>query len=228
MYHCLKQQYPESHWISVWGSVLKFINFNKIWEVINECDVYCKQICSNFFPRPVRNFMRSNRLTSIFRLKLCANWASLNYSFDFWIHARPEDDVCSLSQAWSNSLMAGVYSWKPLRPHSFRNYHSLTLKQNCIVERNLFYIIPVIANLYWASLSFLWPSVFKVSRTRSCTVDFCGWTSLSGWNQRGWVCQVLWRKLESCLTSTYYQQVRLWTNYRPHTSVHQVCSWLLH
>ena len=146
----------------MWDSVLKFINFNKIWEGINKCDViipvYCKQICSNFAPWHVRNFMRLHRLTSIFCLKLCANWASLNYSFDFWIHARPEDDVCSLSQAWSNSLMAGVYSWKYLRPHSFRSYHSLTLKQNSVVERSLFFIIPVIANLYWALLSFLRPS----------------------------------------------------------------------
>ena len=141
-----------------WGTVLKFIKFNKIWEIINECDVYCILICSNFAPWPVRNSLRLHRLTSIFRLKLCANWASLNYSFDFWIKVRLEDDVFSLSQELSNSLMAEVYSWKHLRPHRFRNYHSLTLKQNSIVEWNLFSIIPVITNLYWALLSFLWPS----------------------------------------------------------------------
>ena len=166
---------------SMCDSVLKFFNFNKIWEVINECDVilpvYCKKICSNFAPWPVRNFMRFQRLTTIFCLKICINWTSLNYSFDFWIHARPEDDVFSISQAWTNSLMVGVYSWKHLRYHSFRNYHSLTLKQNSVVERNLFSIIPVIATLYWALLSFcghpVRTEVLKVSRTSSRTVDFC-------------------------------------------------------
>lgn len=47
---------------SMWGGVLKFTNFNKIWEIVNNCDVIIsadsEQICGYFTPGSIWNLMR--------------------------------------------------------------------------------------------------------------------------------------------------------------------------